>query len=62
MPLENENGVFETVANGKDVQVDENEEVQNKFPDLFGCFSNEGFDQNRFVELLKNSSVKSRVH
>ena len=54
MPLENENAVFDTVAIGQDNHVDENEEVQNIFPDLLGCFSNEGFDQNRFVEFAED--------
>ena len=53
--LEDETGVFETVDFGQDHRVEENEEdIQNNFPDLLGCFSNEGFDQKRFIDFAED--------
>ena len=52
--LEKENDVCETVDFGQDHPVDEMEEdVPNNFPDLLGCFSNEGFDQKRFIDFAE---------
>ena len=61
-PSQNENDVFEMVEFQQDDQQHHSEEdIQNQFPDLFGCFSNEGFDPERFnafaQEFLKQVPV-----
>ena len=54
-PPETENVVSEIAGFAQDHPVDEIEEdVQNNFPDLFGCFSNEGFDQKRFIDFAED--------
>ena len=53
--LEGEHVVLESVVFSHDHPVEEIEEdVQNNFPDLLGCFSNEGFDQKRFIDFTED--------
>ena len=52
--LEGDNDDCEIVDFDQDHPVEEIEEdVPNNFPDLLGCFSNEGFDQKRFIDFAE---------
>ena len=58
-PSQNENDVFEMVEFQQDDEQHHSEEdIQNEFPDLFGCFSNEGFDPKRFNAFAQDFSSK----
>ena len=51
---------FETVALSLGHQDDDyDDEVQKEYPDLFGCFSKEGFDPKRFNEWAEDFFRKS---
>ena len=52
--IEGQNDAFETVDFAHDHLVDEIKEGKNNFPDLLGCFSNEGFDQKRFIDFAED--------